>query len=85
MNSFMKIFVALFAFVQMATAFVPSNLAIASSTRLNAETKVVGIGGLVGGIEIVGVDKLKSKGVAKASKPKAVAKKAGGFKFSLKK
>ena len=85
MNSFIKIVAALLAFVQMTCAFAPSNPAIVSSTRLNAETKVTGIGGLVGGIEIVGVDKQKSKGAAKTSKPKAVAKKAGGFKFPFKK
>ena len=82
MNSIIKIVSALFIVVQMASAFVPSSQ-LATSTSLYSE-KVVGIGGL-GGIEIVGVDKLKSKTVSKKSKPKAVAKKAGGFKFPFKK
>lgn len=79
MNSLIKTFLALFAFIQVASAFVPASPASAVSTQLNAE--VVGIGGLKGGLEVVGIDKNKSKAVGKASKPKAAPKKKAGFKL----
>jgi len=84
-TSFVKIAAALLALIQMASAFAPNVLSTSAiTTSLNAEPKVTGIGGLVGGIEIVGVDKIKSKSVrAVSSKPKVVAKKAGGFKLPV--
>jgi hypothetical protein len=82
-NSIIKIAVALLALLQIASAFVPTSSTTTAATRLNAETKVTGIGGLVGGIEIVGVDKLKSKSATTSSKPKAAVKKVGGFKFPV--
>lgn len=82
MNSLVKTVVAIFMLIQAASAFVPNVPTNVISTQLRAE--VVGIGGLKGGLEVVGIDKNKSKAVGKASKPKAAPKKkTGGFKLPM--